>query len=129
MQSESFDHFIQHSSIGIHSVAANGIIEYANHFELEMLGYKKEEYIGQHCEHFQVDKVVLNDMLERLGRFEPLINYPARVQGKLRIHYLLYNSNACEQDGEFLHTRCYATEIDRIVYDLFVKTSPYFNHS
>ena len=129
MQLESSQDFIQNSSIGIHCVAANGIIEYANACELETLGYKKDEYIGQHCKSFQVDKEVLADMLERLGRFEPLINYPARVQGKHKVHYLLYNSNVYEEDGEFIHTRCFATEIERVVYDLFVKTSPYFQNA
>jgi len=125
MIQEKLDDFLYNSSIGIHSVAADGTIEYANQCELDNLGYLADEYIGHSASEFQLDKPCLEDMLDRLGRFEELKNYPARVKGKDGTVYLLYNSSVYKQDGEFIHTRCFANKIDEDVYQVFRQTSPY----
>jgi len=129
MFTESHESFVFNSSIGIHAVSAEGIILYANLFELEMLGYTEDEYVGHHVCEFQLDKLCLDDMMTRLGRFENLNNYPARVRAKQGIKYMLYNSSVYEVDGTFMHTRCYASEIERAIYDIFVQRSPYSQKS
>jgi PAS domain S-box-containing protein len=121
MFKENAEKFIYNSSIGIHAVSAEGVIVYANECELEVLGYEKSEYIGHHVSEFQIDKECLSAMLERLSLFEKLKNYPARVQGKNGIKYIIYNSSVFEEDGEFKHTRCYATEVEKVIYDVFMK--------
>ena len=113
--------FINNSSIGIHAVSAEGIVVYANPYELEALGYDKDEYVGHHVSEFQLDKERLADMMERLGRFEELKNYPAEVQAKGCIKYIVYNSSVFEKDGKFIHTRCYGTEVDKSIYDVYVQ--------
>ena len=113
--------FIDNSSIGIHAVSSEGIILYANMCELDVLGYTHSEYVGRHVEEFQLDADCLADMMERLGNFENLKNYPARVRGKHEIKYIIYNSSVYEVDGEFKHTRCYGTEVDKAIYDVFLK--------
>lgn len=120
MFEESPQDFINNSSIGIHAVSPEGIVVYANPFELEVLGYNKDEYIGHHVSEFQIDKDCLSDMMERLGRYELLKNYPAKVQGKNGIKYIIYNSSVYEKDGEFIHTRCYGTEVEEIIYDVYL---------
>lgn len=126
MFSESPEDFIFNSSIGIHAVSPEGIIVYANECELEVLGYTKDEYVGHHVSEFQVDNNCLSDMMERLGRFEKLKNYPARVQGKDELKYIIYNSSVFVENGEFKHTRCYGTEVIKTIYDVFFK---HFNFS
>ena len=121
MFTENPEDFIENSSIGIHAVSAEGIIVYANLCELEVLGYTKDEYIGHHVSEFQIDKSSLSDMMKRLSRFELLKNYPARVQGKMGIKYVIYNSSVYEETGEFKHTRCYGTEVEKFIYDAFLK--------
>ena len=113
--------FLNNSSIGIHAVSDQGIIVYANPFELEVLGYEKEEYIGHHVSEFQLDKDCLADMMQRLGRFEELKNYPAKVQAKNCIKYIIYNSSVYERDGKFIHTRCYGTEVEKLIYDVYLR--------
>jgi len=120
MFSEKPEDFINNSSIGIHAVSPDGLIVYANQCELEVLGYEASEYLGHHVSEFQIDKVCLDDMMARLGRFECLKNYPAKVQAKQRIKYIIYNSSVYEQDGEFVHTRCYGTEVEEIIYLAYV---------
>ena len=67
----------------------------------------------------------ISDMMARLKRFEMLKNYPAKVQGKSEIKYIIYNSSVYEENNEFLHTRCYGTEVDKVIYDVFVKHCEY----
>ena len=123
MFTENPEDFISNSSIGIHAVSSDGIIVYANACELEVLGYTKSEYIGHHVSEFQIDNTCLADMMKRLSRFEKLKNYPARVQGKDGVKYIIYHSSVYEEDGEFKHTRCFGTEVDKIVYDVYLKHS------
>lgn len=125
MFTENPENFINSSSIGIHVVSTKGIIVYANECELEVLGYEKSEYVGHHVSEFQIDNVCLSDMMARLKRFEMLKNYPAKVQGKSEIKYIIYNSSVYEENNEFMHTRCYGTEVDKIIYDVFVKHCDY----
>ena len=119
MFTETPEEFIHNSSIGIHAVSPDGIIIYANTCELEVLGYSKDQYVGHHVSEFQIDEACLTDMLARLGRFESLKNYPARVQGKNGIKYIIYNSSVYEVDGVFQHTRCYGTEVEEVIYDVY----------
>ncbi|WP_286263747.1 PAS domain-containing protein [Thalassotalea atypica] len=121
MFKENAEHFIENSSIGIHAVSPEGIVVYANEWELEVLGYDKEEYVGHHVSEFQLDQDSLADMMRRLGRFETLNNYPARVKGKDGTKYIIYNSSVYVEHGEFRHTRCYGTEVTEVIYEVFLK--------
>ncbi|MCJ8320368.1 MAG: PAS domain-containing protein [Colwellia sp.] len=121
MFTESPEEFIDNSSIGIHAVSPEGMIIYANLCELKVLGYTKSQYVGHHVSEFQMDESCLSDMMMRLGRLEKLKNYPARVQGHDGIKYVIYNSSVYEEDGEFKHTRCYGTEVEKVIYDVFLK--------
>ncbi|WP_259369198.1 PAS domain-containing protein [Colwellia sp. MB3u-55] len=91
MFTENSEDFIYNSSIGVHAVSPEGIIVYANECELEVLGYTKNEYIGHHISEFQIDESCLADMMTRLSHFDILKNYPARVEGKDKIKYIIYN--------------------------------------
>lgn len=121
MLTENLDNFIHKSSICIHSVSEEGIIVYANECALEVLGYTKEEYVGHHTSEFQLDKSCFDDIMQRFYRSENLHNYPVRVQGKKDIKYIIYNSSVYEENGEFIHTRCYGTEVLKPIYDAFLK--------
>jgi hypothetical protein len=126
MFTESPQEFIDNSSIGIHAVSPKGIIIYANLCELNVLGYTKSQYVGHHVSEFQIDGDCLSEMMLRLGRLETLSNFPARVQGKDGIKYIIYNSSVYDENGEFKHTRCYGTEVEKFIYDAFMK---HFNFS
>jgi len=126
---ENLNNFIDNASIGIHTVSAEGIIEYANPFELNMLGYNKSEYVGHHISEFQMDKNTLDDMLTRLNGFEILKNYPSKVQAKHSIIYVLYNSSVFFENEQFIHTRCFGNEIEKHIFDFYTKNSPYLRLS
>jgi len=108
--------FIQNANIGIHTVSQEGIITYANEHELTVLGYTEEEYVGHHVSEFQFDKSCLEQMMSKLEKLESFSSFPAMVYGKDELKYILYNSSVYEEQGEFIHTRCFGNEISEDVY-------------
>lgn len=121
MYQEDAAEFIENASVGVHAVSPEGIVVYANQCELETMGFNKDEYVGHHVSEFQLDKECLQEMMERLTELETLKNYPAIVQTKNGIKYIIYNSSVYSEHGEFIHTRCYGTEVEKEIYDAYYK--------
>ncbi len=97
---------------GIHLVAADGTIQWANAAELNMLGYTAEEYIGRNIAEIHADRPVINDMLARLGRGETLRSYEARLRCKDgSIRHVIVSSNVRWREGRFQHTRCFSRDV------------------
>ena len=110
-QQELLD-FLENGTVGLHCVDANGVIIWANQAELELLGYSREEYVGQHITKFHANPSEIEDILQRLSRNETLQNYEAKLRCKDgSIRYVLINSNARFEDGKFSHTRCFTRDI------------------
>jgi PAS domain S-box-containing protein len=104
--------FIENAIIGMHWVARDGTILWANQAEMNLLGYTQEEYVGRHISEFHVDLPVIEDILERQGRHEELRACEARLRCKDgSIRHVRIDSKPFVQDGEFLHTRCFTTDI------------------
>lgn len=67
---ENFRDFFENSVVGLHWVGKNGEILWANQAQLNLLGYKPEEYIGHHIAEFHADADVIEDeQLEELEEF------------------------------------------------------------
>jgi PAS domain S-box-containing protein len=104
--------FLENAVVGMHWVAADGTILWANKAELNLLGYERGEYVGQHISEFHADVPVITDILERLGRNEELHGYEARLKCKDgAIRYVRIDSNVLVRDGQFVHTRCFITDL------------------
>ena len=103
---------LENAAEGIHRVGPDGIIQWANNAELELLGYRAEEYIGRHISEFHVDQEALDDLLAILSRGQAVHSYPARLRHKDgSIRHVLVNSNVRFEDGKFVHTRCFTRDI------------------
>ena len=104
--------FVENAQLSLHWVDAKGIIKWANKTEMEFLGYSPEEYIGQPISKFHADEAVINDILCRLIKNEVLQNYEARLRCKDgSIRNVLISSSVYRNQGEFVHTRCFTTDI------------------
>jgi PAS domain S-box-containing protein len=104
--------FLENAAIGMHWVAEDGTILWANKAELALLGYDPPEYIGHHISEFHAERPVIEDILQRLGRNEELQYYEARLRckdGSLRD--VRIDSNVYRRNGTFVHTRCFTTDI------------------
>ncbi|MEX2273847.1 MAG: PAS domain-containing sensor histidine kinase [Vicinamibacterales bacterium] len=108
--------FVDTASIGLHWVAADGTILWANPADYEPLGYTAGEYIGRNITEFHADPSTIQDILRRLTNGERLLNYEARLRkkdGSLRDVQI--TSSVLFEDGpdgrRFVHTRCYTQDI------------------
>jgi PAS domain S-box-containing protein len=104
--------FFENAIEGLHRVAADGTILWANPAELALLGYQRDEYVGRHIAEFHVDRPNIDDMLARLGRQEILRDHEARMRCKDgSVKHVLVSSNALFRDGELLYTRCFTRDV------------------
>jgi two-component system sensor histidine kinase VicK len=104
--------FIEQGTLPLHWVDRNGMITWANQAELDLLGYSREEYIGQPIARFHADQNIINDILARLSADETIRNYPAQLTCKDgQIKHVLINSNVKREKGEFIHTRCFTRDM------------------
>lgn len=100
------------ASIGLHLLGSNGLIIKANKAELEMLGYRKDEYVGQSILKFHKDESVIKDFLTRLHRNEKIEDFEAQLICKDgSIKDVLISANVLWKDGQFNHARCFTRDI------------------
>ena len=106
--------FFGSKSVGLHSVGPDGTILWASQAELDLLGYGKEEYVGQNIVQFHVDQAVIVDILTRLKLGETLTNIEATLRCKDgSIKRVVIDSSVVWQEGKFLHTRCFTRPLSR----------------
>ncbi|QQE09093.1 response regulator [Cupriavidus gilardii] len=112
--------FLDNAAEGVHRVAADGTILWANRAELEMLGYRYDEYVGRPITDFHVDAPVIEHILDSLKAGETLYDQPARLRCKDgSIKPVLIHSNGCFEDGELRYTRCFTRDAsDRVAREL-----------
>ncbi|HEY5675472.1 MAG TPA: ATP-binding protein, partial [Myxococcales bacterium] len=109
---EELKDFVENAAEGLHWVGPDGIIQWANKAELEMLGYAAHEYVGHSVAEFHADADVARDMLARLGRDETLRDFEATLRcrdGSLR--QVVVSSNSRFENGVFRHTRCFTRDV------------------
>jgi PAS domain S-box-containing protein len=100
--------FVDTAAVGMHWVAADGTILWANPADYEPLGFAASEYVGHNIAEFHADRDVLADILRRLSRGERITDYPARLRcrdGTLK-EVTITSSVLFDEQGRFLHTRC-----------------------
>jgi PAS domain S-box-containing protein len=103
--------FIENAAEGLHRVGSDGTILWANRAELQMLGYRWEEYVGQNIAQFHADPPVIEDVLSRLESGETLLDRPARLRCKDgSIKHVLVHSNGYFEDGKLCYTRCFTRD-------------------
>jgi PAS domain S-box-containing protein len=123
--------FFDSASVGMHWVGPDGIILRVNQAELDMLGYTNEEYLGHHIAEFHADQAVIDDILVRLTSGAKLYEFPARLRCKDgSIRDVSINSSVLFDSDEFIHTRCFTTDItERKQAEDALRASEEFNRS
>ena len=112
IKNADLEDFFENSAISLHIVSGEGIILRANKAELSLLGYATDEYVGRHIAEFHADAPVIGDILHRLSCGERLDRYPARLHAKDgSIKHVLITSNSRFEDGKFVNTRCFTTDV------------------
>lgn len=110
LQAEELKDFFNMAPIALHWLSDTGKVLWANDRELEVLGYSREEYIGEDIMKFCPDSHdVLLSIFKELGSGNSISDVPIRFRTKDgRIRDLLIDSNVnYKEDGSFNHTRCF----------------------
>jgi PAS domain S-box-containing protein len=111
LSEREFSDFVENAAEGLHRVGADGTVLWANKAELQMLGYRWEEYVGRHIAEFHADAPVIERMLAALADGETLYDFPARLRCKDgSIKHVLIHSNAHFEDGKLRYTRCFTRD-------------------
>ena len=109
---EELSDFLDNASEGLHWVGPDGIIIWTNPAELDMLGYRREEYLGRHFSEFHADQFIAEDLFQRLINDQPVRDYEARLRCKDgSIRQVLINSSVYRENGKFIRTRCFTRDI------------------
>jgi PAS domain S-box-containing protein len=104
--------YVDTAPIGLHWVNAEGIIIWANQAELDMLGYRADEYIGRHIGEFHATQEGATEILRRLAANDVLQQYEATmVHRDGSIRDVLISSSVLWENGKFVHTRCFTQDI------------------
>lgn len=102
--------FFNRAPIALHWLSDEGKVLWANDRELEVLGYTREEYIGEDIMNFCPDsKDEVLEIFKELGSGNTIRDVPIRFRTKDGgIRDLLIDSNVnYKDDGSFNHTRCF----------------------
>jgi len=106
--------FFQNAPIALHWLSGTGHVLWANQTELDVLGYTREEYIGQPIMKFCPDEEELVlEIFKTLGSGNTIRDVPVRFRTKHgKIVHLLIDSNVAykvDEEGNktFNHTRCF----------------------
>ena len=103
--------FVENAVEGLHRVGPDGTILWANRAELQMLGYRWEEYVGRHIAEFHADPSTIDHILATLLSGGALYDQPARLRCKDgSIRHVLIHSNGHFEDGKLRYTRCFTRD-------------------
>jgi PAS domain S-box-containing protein len=111
-QEHELSNFFETAAVPIHWVGPDGVILRVNQAELDLLGFRRDEYVGRNIADFHVEKPVIDDILRRLTAGEVLHDYPARLRCKDGIiKDVLIDSSVYFVEGEFIHTRSFTRDV------------------
>ncbi|HWP82414.1 MAG TPA: PAS domain S-box protein [Bacteroidota bacterium] len=103
---------IENAAIGIHWENVQGQIIWANHTELELLGYSLEEYIGHDFLDFCADQSAVVQFSKLLRQHTPVRNFETRLKTRDgSFKFVSINANAVFHEGEFIHFRVFTRDI------------------
>ena len=104
--------FFESATVGMHWVGPDGTILRVNQAELDLMGYRREDYVGRNIVEFHDDRETIEDILRRLTAGEVLHDYPAKLRCKDgSIKQVLIDSSVYFDAGEFIHTRCFTRDV------------------
>lgn len=108
----TLDDFFATASIGLHSVAPDGTILWANEADCRLVGVPLAEYVGRNVAEFHVDRDNVQDILARLASGERILNRPATLRAKDgTLRHVLIDSSGHFEKGVFVHTRCFTRDV------------------
>lgn len=104
--------FLENAVIGMHWIAPDGTILWANHTQLEFLGYQPDQYVGHKLAEFVTAPQAVDAFLDRVRVGEKVRGCQLEIRcadGSLR--WFRMDANRWIENGEFDHARCFVLDI------------------
>ncbi|HEV8293648.1 MAG TPA: DUF4118 domain-containing protein, partial [Tepidisphaeraceae bacterium] len=100
--------FMENATVGLHWLAEDGTIIWANSAQASLLGCAVPEYVGRKFQDFHVDAADATESLRRLAGNERLKNFETRLRARDgSIKTVLIDADVLWRDGKFIHARCF----------------------
>ena len=104
--------FIENAAVGMHWLAPDGTILWANSEQLEMLGYTRDEFIGRCIAEFHVDKGLIGEVMGKLNAGAALGDHVARYRCKSgSVRDLLVSSSFQRKRDAIVQVRCFTRDV------------------
>lgn len=104
--------FVQNAAVGLHMVAPDGTILWANAADHGMLGYSADEYIGHNIAEFHADAGGVAAILELLAAGTTLRDHEAVLKCKDgTFRDVVISCDGHFEDGRFVNTRCITRDV------------------
>jgi len=104
--------FADHAMVGLQWVDAGGVVIWANRAQLEMLGYRRDEYVGRLLARFHADESAGRDLVHQMTDEDGLRDVEVRLRaGDGTYRDLLISANAFRRDGRVIYYRCFSRDV------------------
>jgi PAS domain S-box-containing protein len=108
--------FVQNGPVGMHQVDGAGTILWANRFELELLGYSSDEFIGRNIKDFHAQRRVVDEIFQTIATGNVVLGRRSALRRKDGSFLpVLISSSGVLQDGVLVRSRCILRPIDDLV--------------
>jgi PAS domain S-box-containing protein len=108
--------FLENSLEGIYTLAPDGTILWANHAALDLLGYRRKDFIGRLIAEFFVDRDVVENMLAQLSESGTLVSARALLIGQAgRKKHVVIHARGIYKDGALVRSRAFMLDETPIV--------------
>ena len=98
--------------VGLVQVDAEGIIQWANRAQLDLLGYSRQDYIGKNAAEFYAEASEGREVLARLLQGQTLREHPTNLRARDGLlHNVLISSSADVHEGRFLRALLFTQDI------------------
>ncbi|HVT97069.1 MAG TPA: PAS domain S-box protein [Acidobacteriaceae bacterium] len=104
--------FLEDAVLGMHWMALDGTILWANRSELELLGYDAQEFTGRNFVDFAETPETMRGVLQRLAARESIHNCELRLRvsdGSMR--WVRIDASPWPPQGEVEHARCFVVDV------------------
>lgn len=106
--------FLENAAIGMHWLASEGTIVWANRTLLSLLGLQPQQYVGRNFAEFVENPAQLDQMLRLLKSGENVRGAEFQLRssdGSPR--WVRIDANPWQHNGEFVHARCFLVDLSR----------------
>ncbi len=104
--------FLETTMVALHWVGPDGVILWANQAELDLVGYTREEYVGQRSAGFHREPRRIEELLSRLMRGEVIRDYEARLRTKDgATPNVLITASGVFESGKFVYGQVFTVDI------------------